>query len=107
MKKAIVNKIKLPEERTKELLKILQIRFEKNIIRHKGLDWANIKSKLEANPEKSWSLNEMEETGGEPDVVDQDKKTANTFFTIVPQKAPKAEEVFVTIWNRLGLNAVA
>jgi len=58
------NKIKLPEERTKELLKILQIRFEKNIVRHKGLDWAKIKSKLETNPEKLWSLNEMEETEG-------------------------------------------
>ena len=89
MKKAIVNKIKLPEERTKELLKILQIRFEKNIIRHKGLDWANIKSKLEANPEKLWSLNEMEKTGGEPDVVDEDKKTAEYIFYDCSPESPK------------------
>jgi len=83
------NKIKLPEERTKELLKIFQIRFEKNIIRHKGLDWANIKSKLEANPEKLWSLNEMEETGGEPDVVGQDKKTTEYIFYDCSPESPK------------------
>jgi hypothetical protein len=89
MKKAMDNKTKLPEERTKELLKIFQIRFEKNIIRHKGLDWANIKSKLEANPEKLWSLNEMEETGGEPDVVGQDKKTTEYIFYDCSPESPK------------------
>jgi len=83
------NKIKLPEERTKELLKILQIRFEKNIIRHKGLDWENIKSKLAANPEKLWSLNAMEETGGEPDVVGHDQKTAEYIFYDCSPESPK------------------
>ena len=83
------NKIKLPEERTKELLKILQIRFEENTIRHKGLDWAKIKSKLETNPKKLWSLNEMEETEGEPDVVGYDKKTAEYIFYDCSPESPK------------------
>jgi len=79
------NKTKLPEE----LLKILQIWFEKNKIRHKDLDWAKIQSKLIANPEKSWSLNEMEKTGGEPDVVDEDKKTAEYIFYDCSPESPK------------------
>ncbi len=82
------NKIKLPDERTEELLKILQIRFEQNIIRHKGLDWAKIKTKLVANPEKLWSLNEMEETGGEPDVVGHDKNTAEYIFYDCSPESP-------------------
>jgi len=83
------NKIKLPEERTKELLKILQLRFEKNIIRHNGLDWAKIKSRLAANPEKLWSLNKMEETEGEPDVVGHDKKTDEYIFYDCSPESPK------------------
>ena len=64
-----------------ELLKTLKARFEKNMNRHKGLEWTKVQAKLEANPEKLWSLNEMESTGGEPDVVGFDKKTgAYTFF---------------------------
>lgn len=68
------NNKKLSPEQAEALLKTLRTRFEKNIDRHKGLDWNKIQSKLEANPEKLWSLNEMEETEGEPDVVDYDKK---------------------------------
>lgn len=59
----------LPQERIAELLKILQARFAKNMSRHKGMEWDEIQSRLESKPEKLWSLNEMEETGGEPDVT--------------------------------------
>ena len=62
------------------LLKILETRFEKNMNRHKGIEWAKIASKLKANPAKLWSLNEMERTGGEPDVIGYDKKTDKYFF---------------------------
>src|SRR6266705_1417092 len=61
-----------------ELLRALKARFEKNMNRHKGLEWAKVQAKLEANTEKLWSLNEMERTGGEPDVVGLDKKTTAT-----------------------------
>ena len=66
---------KLSAEQKKELLNTLKTRFEKNMKRHKGIDWSAVLIKLEANPEKLWSLNEMESTGGEPDVVGYDKKT--------------------------------
>ena len=73
-------KNKLSEEQREELLKTLKIRFEKNMDRHKGLDWSKVPAKLESNPEKCWSLSEMERTGGEPDVVDYDKKTGEFIF---------------------------
>jgi hypothetical protein len=62
-----------------ELLSTLQTRFEKNMNRHPGLDWSKVKTKLEASPEKLWSLSEMESTGGEPDVISQDRKTEYLF----------------------------
>ena len=62
-------KKKLSAEQREELLKVLKARFEKNINRHKGLEWSKVQAKLEANTEKMWSLNEMERTGGEPNVV--------------------------------------
>jgi hypothetical protein len=68
----------LPAGRREELLSALKTRFEKNMIRHKGLEWAKVQAKLEANADKLWSLNEMEKTGGEPDVVGHDKKTTAT-----------------------------
>src|ERR1700741_161291 len=68
-----------PKQR-KELLGAVKARFEKNKNRHKGLEWAKIQTKLEANAGKLWSLYEMERTGGEPDVVDQDKKTGEYNF---------------------------
>ena len=80
----------LPSGQREELLKTLKARFEKNMNRHKGLDWAKVQAKLEANPEKLWSLHEMERTGGEPDVVGQDKKTGEYIFLIVQRKPPKA-----------------
>lgn len=74
------NKKKLSPEENQELLKALKARFEKNMNRHKGLEWAKVQAKLEANTEKLWSLNEMERTGGEPDVVGHDKKTGEYIF---------------------------
>jgi hypothetical protein len=68
-------KKKLSPEQREELLGALKARFEKNMNRHKGLEWARVQARLEASPEALWSLNEMERTGGEPDVVGQDKKT--------------------------------
>ena len=68
-------KKKLSAAQSQELLSTLKTRFEKYIDRHKGIEWAKVQSKLEANPDKLWSLHEMETTGGEPDVVGYDKKT--------------------------------
>ncbi len=72
-----------------ELLNTLKARFEKNINRHKGLEWAKVQAKLEANTEKLWSLNEMERTGGEPDVVGHDKKTGEYIFFDCSPDSPK------------------
>ena len=72
-----------------ELLGVLKARFEKNMSRHKGLDWSKIQAKLEANPEKLWALNEMETTGGEPDVVSHDKKTGEYVFYDCSAESPK------------------
>ncbi|HYG37066.1 MAG TPA: DUF4256 domain-containing protein [Cytophagales bacterium] len=83
------NKKELSPEQRKELLKTLKVRFEKNMNRHKGVDWAKLQSKLEANTEKLWSLNEMEVTGGEPDVVDHDKKTGEYIFFDCSAESPK------------------
>lgn len=70
------------------LLQILKNRFEKNMYRHKGLEWKTIQKKLQDNPGKLWSLNEMESTGGEPDVVGQDKKTGNYIFYDCSAESP-------------------
>ena len=72
-----------------ELLKTLKSRFEKNMSRHEGLDWAKVQAKLEANPEKLQSLYEMERTGGEPDVVGHDKKTGEYIFYDCAEESPK------------------
>lgn len=72
-----------------ELFEILKTRFEKNMNRHKGLEWTKVKAKLEANNEKLWSLNEMEKTGGEPDVVGHDKKTGEYIFYDCSDESPK------------------
>jgi len=72
-----------------ELLGTLKARFEKNMNRHKGLDWAKVQARLTANPEKLWSLNEMERTGGEPDVVGYDKKTGEYLFYDCSAESPK------------------
>ena len=82
-------KKKLPSEQTTALLKVLKARFEKNMNRHKGHDWAKVQAKLEAADEKLWSLNEMEITGGEPDVVGHDKKTGEYIFYDCSAESPK------------------
>lgn len=79
----------LTSDQTEELLKVLKTRFEKNMNRHKALDWEKIQSKLEKNPEKLWSLNEMEETEGEPDVVGYDKNTDEYIFFDCSLESPK------------------
>jgi len=83
------NKKELSPEQREELLGALKARFEKNMNRHKGLEWAKVRAKLEANPEKLWSLNEMEGTGGEPDVVGYDKKTGEYIFYDCSAESPK------------------
>lgn len=87
-------KNKLSSDRSKELLKILKTRFDKNMNRHKGLDWDKVQSKLESNPAKLWSLNEMEETGGEPDVVSYDKKKDEYVFFDCSDESPKGRRSF-------------
>jgi hypothetical protein len=83
------NKKELSPEQREELLRALKARFEKNMNRHKGLEWAEVQAKLEANTEKLWSLNEMERTGGEPDVVGHDKKTGEYIFHDCAAESPK------------------
>ena len=72
-----------------DLLKALKTRFEKNMNRHKGLEWARVQARLEAKTDKLWSLNEMERTGGEPDVVGHDKKTGEYIFYDCSAETPK------------------
>jgi hypothetical protein len=79
----------MPPKQHQELLGILKTRFEKNVNRHKGLEWAKVQAKLEANPEKLQSLHEMEKTGGEPDVVGYDKKTSEFIFYDCSPESPK------------------
>ncbi|MFS0777541.1 DUF4256 domain-containing protein [Neobacillus sp. 3P2-tot-E-2] len=76
-------------EQRDQLLKTLKARFEKNMNRHEGLEWDNVLAKLEANPDKLWSLNEMEATGGEPDVVGQGKETDEYIFFDCSAESPK------------------
>lgn len=85
----ISNKKELPLEQRRELLGLLKDRFEKNMNRHKGLEWAKVQAKLEANNEKLWSLNQMEITGGEPDVVGYDKKKDEYIFYDCSAESPK------------------
>jgi hypothetical protein len=81
-------KEKFSAEQRKELLGTLKARFDKNMNRHRGLEWAKIQAKLEGNTEKLWSLNEMERTGGEPDVVAHDKKTGEYIFFDCSPESP-------------------
>ncbi len=79
----------LSKKQGEELLRILKARFAKNMSRHPGLEWNKIQSKLEANADKLWSLNEMEKTGGEPDVVSHDKKAGEYIFYDCSTESPK------------------
>jgi len=87
--KMTMSKPKSSPEQREALLRALKARFEKNMNRHQGLEWAHVQAKLEANPEKLWSLNEMERTGGEPDVVGQDKRTGEYIFYDCSAESPK------------------
>jgi hypothetical protein len=91
MSKININKKKLSSEQREALLKVLKARFEKNMNRHKGLEWAKVQAKLDppAGGEKLWSLNEMETTAGEPDVVGYDKKTGEYIFYDCSAESPK------------------
>ena len=79
----------LSKKQREDLLNVLQARFDKNMSRHKGLAWADVQAKLQANAEKLWSLGEMEKTGGEPDVVGYDKKTGEYVFYDCSEQSPK------------------
>jgi len=94
---------KLPAGQRKTLLEALRIRFEKNMHRHEGMDWAKIQAKLEANIDKLWSLSEMERTGGKPDVVGLDKKTGEYIFYDCSQETPKGRRS--TCYDREGLES--
>jgi hypothetical protein len=91
-----------PKQRD-ELLAALKARFEKNLSRHKGLDWAKVQARLEANAEKLWSLNEMERTGGEPDVVGHDKKSGEFVFFDCSEQSPAGRTSLC--YDRAALNA--
>src|ERR1700722_8835658 len=87
--KGLKTKKELPPEQREELLRTLHAGFEKNMNRHEGLEWTKVKARLEANPEKLWSLSEMERTGGEPDLVGHDKKTGEYIFFDCYPESPK------------------
>ncbi len=89
MAKTMSKSQQLSAGQREELLRALQARFEKNKNRHKGLEWAGVEAKLDSSPEKLWSLNEMERTDGEPDVVGQDKKTGEYIFYDCSAESPK------------------
>jgi hypothetical protein len=102
MKGAGTKKELSPKER-EELLGVLKDRFEKNMNRHKGLEWVKVQAKLEANAGKLWSLNEMEKTGGEPDVVGHDKKTGEYIFFDCSPETPKGRTS--VCYDREGLES--
>jgi hypothetical protein len=83
------NKKELSPKQSEELLSVLKARFEKTMERHKGLDWTKVEARLKAGPGKLWSLNEMENTGGEPDVIGYDKKTGEYIFYDCSAESPK------------------
>jgi hypothetical protein len=97
------NKTDLSPEQREELLRALKARFEENMNRHKGLEWAKVQAKLEVNAEKLWSLHEMERTGGEPDVVGHDKKTGEYIFYDCSAESPKGRRSFC--YDREGLES--
>lgn len=96
------NKKKLSSEQQKELLSTLKTRFEKNMSRHKGIEWNKVQAKLEANPEKLWSLDDMETTGGEPDVVGYDKKMGEYIFYDCSAESPNRRSL---CYDRAALNS--
>lgn len=96
------SKKKLSPAQQKELLNTLKTRFEKNMNRHKGIDWPKVQAKLEANPEKLWTLDDMEVTGGEPDVVGYDKKGDEYVFYDCSAESPNRRSL---CYDREALNS--
>jgi len=97
------SKKKLSPGDQKDVLAILKARFEKHTTRHKGIKWSDVEAKLEAHPDKLWSLGEMERTGGEPDVVGQDKKTGEYLFFDCSPETPKGRTS--TCYDREALDS--
>ncbi len=93
----------LTAKQRQDLLNVLKTRFEKNMNRHKGLEWARVQARLEKNTEKLWSLNEMENSGGEPDVVNQDKKTGEYIFYDCSAQSPAGRRSYC--YDRAALEA--
>ena len=96
-------KKKLTQGESEKLLQTLKSRFEKNMNRHKGLEWAIVQARLKLNTEKLWSLNEMERTGGEPDIVEFDKKTGEYIFFDCSAESPQGRRSFC--YDREGLES--
>jgi hypothetical protein len=97
------NKRELPPKQREQLLTTLKVRFQQNMARHEDIDWVKVRARLEANPEKLWSLNEMETTGGEPDVVQEDKKTGEYVFYDCSPQTPKGRTS--VCYDREGLES--
>src|SRR5438445_722261 len=97
------NKKELTPSQRAALYKVLKARFEKNMIRHKGLEWVKAQAKLDTSPKKLWSLNEMEESGGEPDVIGHDKKTGEYIFCDCSAESPKGRRSLC--YDREGLES--
>jgi hypothetical protein len=93
----------LPPKQREDLLRVLKTRFEKNTRRHEGIEWTSVQAKLEAKPEKLWSLQEMENTGGEPDVVGQDKQTGEYLFMDCSAESPQGRRSLC--YDREGLES--
>lgn len=93
----------LPANQSEELVEVLHARFEQNMHRHPGVDWAKVKAKLAASPANLWSLHEMEKTGGEPDVVGHDKKTGEYLFFDCSPESPKGRAA--VCYDRAGLDS--
>ena len=94
---------KLPKDQSATLINTLKARFEKNMGRHRGIDWADVQKRLETNAGKLWSLNEMETTGGEPDVVAHDKKTGEFLFYDCSTESPAGRRS--SCYDREGLES--
>ena len=103
MSKLTSAKKKLSGDQRQELLAVLKTRFEKNMGRHKGFEWPKVLARLDASPEKLWSLSEMERTGGEPDIVGQDKKTGEYIFYDCSAESPKGRRSIC--YDREGLES--
>jgi hypothetical protein len=97
------NKKELYPKQSEALIRILKTRFEKNMNRHKGLEWAKVQARLVTNPEKQWSLNEMESTGGEPDVIGHDKKSGEFIFYDCTKESPTGRRS--VCYDREGLES--